>query len=419
MTTPRHPALTFIFITIMLDMLAMSLVIPVLPRLVLGFMQGDTASASRIIGIFGTAWALMQFVFSPIMGGLSDRFGRRRVILISCFGLGFDFILMALAPGIGLLFIGRIISGITGASISTAQAYIADISAPEKRAANFGLMSVAFGLGFVLGPALGGVLGQINPRLPFWVAAALSLANAAYGVFILPESLPPESRAQKFSWRKANPIGALNMLRVHTGLVPLATIHFLFWLSRAALVSVFVLYCTYRYHWSIATVGLAFAAVGICSAVVGGFMVKPVVSALGERISLVIGLLFGAGGMVLFGLATTPALFWLGIPVMSLMGLATPALQGLMTARVNPYEQGELQGAIGSVGAIAQMIGPVMFSFVFAQSISATPLFNTHIPGAPFYLAALLLAAAALVARQTKRPEAVTPPANLETQLPI
>jgi DHA1 family tetracycline resistance protein-like MFS transporter len=419
MTSPRHPALTFIFITIMLDMLAMSLVIPVLPRLVLGFMQGDTASASRIIGIFGTAWALMQFVFSPIMGGLSDRFGRRRVILISCFGLGFDFILMALAPGILLLFIGRIISGITGASISTAQAYIADISAPEKRAANFGLMSVAFGLGFVLGPALGGVLGQINPRLPFWVAAALSLANAAYGVFILPESLPPESRAQKFSWRKANPIGALNMLRVHTGLLPLATIHFLFWLSRAALVSVFVLYCTYRYHWSIATVGLAFAAVGICSAVVGGFMVKPVVSALGERISLVIGLLFGAGGMVLFGLATTPALFWLGIPVMSLMGLATPALQGLMTARVNPYEQGELQGAIGSVGAIAQMIGPVMFSFVFAQSISATPLFNTHIPGAPFYLAALLLTAAALVARQTKRPEAVTPPASLETQLPI
>jgi DHA1 family tetracycline resistance protein-like MFS transporter len=406
--TPRHAALAFIFVTIMLDMLAMSLVIPVLPRLVLGFMHGDTASASRVIGIFGTAWALMQFIFSPIMGGLSDRFGRRRVILISNFGLGFDFILMALAPGIGLLFIGRIISGITGASISTAQAYIADVSSPEKRAANFGLMSVAFGLGFVLGPAAGGILGQINPRLPFWVAAGLSLANAMYGYFILPESLPPEQRS-KFSWRRANPAGALRMLWVHTGLAPLASIHFLFWLSRAALVSVFVLYCTYRYHWSIATVGLAFAVVGICSALVGGVLVKPIVAALGERISLVIGLGFGAAGMVLFGIAAQPALFWAGIPIMSLMGLATPALQGLMTQRVNAAEQGELQGAIGSVGAIAQMIGPVMFSFVFAQSISAAPLFNTHIPGAPFFCSAILLAAAALVSLQTKRPEAISP----------
>jgi DHA1 family tetracycline resistance protein-like MFS transporter len=417
MTTPRPAAITFIFVTIMLDMLAMSLVIPVLPRLVLGFMHNDTASASRIIGIFGTAWAVMQFIFSPIMGGLSDRFGRRRVILISNFGLGFDFILMALAPGIGLLFIGRIISGITGASVSTAQAYIADVSPPEKRAANFGLMSVAFGLGFVLGPAAGGILGQINPRLPFWVAAGLSLANAMYGYFILPESLAPERRVEKFSWRKANPAGALRMLWVHTGLVPLASIHFLFWLSRAALVSVFVLYCTYRYHWSIATVGLAFAVVGICSALVGGLLVKPIVSALGERISLVIGLAFGAAGMVMFGIATQPPLFWAGIPIMSLMGLATPALQGLMTARVKDYEQGELQGAIGSVGAIAQMIGPVMFSFVFAQSISTAPLFNTHIPGAPFFCSAILLAAAALVSLQTKRPEAILPPAF--SQLPI
>jgi DHA1 family tetracycline resistance protein-like MFS transporter len=412
MPTPRH-AIAFIFVTIMLDMLAMSLVIPVLPRLVLGFMHGNTANASRIIGIFGTAWALMQFIFSPIMGGLSDRFGRRRVILISNFGLGFDFILMALAPGIGLLFVGRIISGITGASVSTAQAYIADVSAPEKRAANFGLMSVAFGLGFVLGPALGGILGQINPRLPFWVAAGLSLTNAMYGIFVLPEPLAPENRTKNFSWRKANPAGALRMLWIHTGLAPLASIHFLFWLSRAALVSVFVLYCTYRYHWSIATVGLAFAVVGICSALVGGLLVKPIVSALGERISLVIGLFAGAAGMVMFGLAAQPTLFWAGIPIMSLMGLATPALQGLMTQRVNPAEQGELQGAIGSVGAIAQMIGPVMFSFVFAQSISATPLFQTHIPGAPFFCSAILLTAAALVSLQTKRPEALTPPAPL------
>jgi len=411
MTRIRHAALAFIFVTIMLDMVAMSLVIPVLPRLVLGFLQGNTASASRIIGIFGTAWALMQFFSAPVMGALSDRFGRRPVILISNFGLGFDFILMALAPGIALLFVGRIISGITGASVSTAQAYIADISAPEKRAANFGLMSIAFGLGFVLGPALGGVLGQINPRLPFWVAAALSLANASYGFFILPESLAPENRVQKFSWRHANPAGALHMLRVHTGLLPLAGIHFMFWLSRTALVSIFVLYCTYRYHWSIAMVGLCFAVVGICSALVGGLLVKPLVGAIGERLSLVAGLLCGAAGMALFGIATAPALFWLGIPVMSLMGLATPALQGLMTARVQNFEQGELQGAIGSVGAIAQMIGPVMFSFVFAQSISGTALFAIRLPGAPFFCAAAILALAAAAALKTKGPEAITPPA--------
>lgn len=415
MTTAKAPkhALAFIFVTITLDMLAMSVVIPVLPRLVLGFMHGDTASASRIIGLFGTAWALMQFIFSPIMGALSDRFGRRRVILISNFGLGLDFILMALAPGIGILFIGRIISGITGASISTAQAYIADITPPENRAASFGLMSVAFGLGFVLGPALGGIAGQINPRLPFWVAAGLSLVNACYGIFVLPESLAPENRVA-FSWRKANPLGSLKMLRSHLGLLPLAGIHFLFWLSRAALPAIFVLYCAYRYGWNTETVGLMFAVVGIFSALVGGVLVKPVVRWLGERRSLVAGLVFGAAGMVIFGLAARQEVFWVGIPLLALMGLSTPALQGLMTARIDANEQGALQGAIGSVAAIAQMIGPSLFAFVFAQSISGhNAVFGTHMPGAPFYLAAALLLAAAAMGLRTKKPEASLPPAFL------
>jgi DHA1 family tetracycline resistance protein-like MFS transporter len=399
--TPRRAALAFILVTIMLDMMAMAIVIPVLPRLVLGFMHGDTATASRIIGIFGTSWALMQFIFSPIMGALSDQFGRRRVILISNFGLGLDFILMALAPGLSLLFLGRIISGITGASISTAQAYIADISPPEKRAANFGLMSVAFGLGFVLGPALGGLLGQINPKLPFWVAAAFSLTNALYGLFVLPESLAPENR-ERFSWRNANPLGALHMLRVHTGLLPLAFIHFLFWLSRAALPAIFVLYTAYRYGWSIATTGLAFGGVGVCSMLVGGLLVKPTVSRFGERATLVIGLLCGGAGTAVFGLASTATLFWVGIPIMSLLGLATPALQGLMTRRIAATEQGQLQGALGSVGAISQMIGPSLFSFVFAQSITGHgALFGTRLPGAPFYLSALLLVLAAAMAART------------------
>jgi len=394
----RRAALAFILVTIMLDMLAMSLVIPVLPRLVLGFLGGHTATASKVIGVFGTAWALMQFVFSPVMGSLSDRFGRRPVILISNLGLGLDYILMALAPGIGLLFVGRIISGITGASISTAQAYIADVSPPNKRAANFGLMSVAFGLGFILGPAIGGLLGQVNPRLPFWVAAGLSLSNACYGFFVLPESLKSDSRSQ-FSWAMANPLGSLRFLRINTGLLPLAAVHFLLWLSRAVLPAILVLYATYRYHLSIAMIGLFFAGVGLCSMIVGGLMVKPAVARFGERASLILGLSFGAAGMALFGDAKSVTLFCVAIPVMSLLGLATPGLQGLMTTRINPAEQGQLQGALGSVTAISQMIGPGMFSFAFAASLTS------HAPpGTPFYIAAILLIAGAGLAWRAGEP---------------
>jgi DHA1 family tetracycline resistance protein-like MFS transporter len=299
---------------------------------------------------------------------------------------------MALAPGIGLLFIGRIISGITGASMSTAQAYIADVSPPEKRAANFGLMSVAFGLGFILGPAFGGLLGQLNPRLPFWVAAALSLGNAGYGYFILPESLGAANRV-KFSWRQANPLGSLQFLRGNAGLLRLAAVHFLFWLSRAILPAIMVLYVTYRYHLSIAAIGLLFAGVGVGSMLVGGLLVKPIVARLGERITLVIGLACGAAGTAIFGYAGSIAVFSLGVPVMSLIGLAASGLQGLMTRRINPNEQGHLQGALGSVTAIAQMIGPGLFSVLFAFSLSL------HAPpGTPFYVAAALLVVAAGVA---------------------
>src|SRR5262245_49717009 len=211
---PRSAAVVFIFITVVLDMLALGLIVPVLPKLVVEFMGGDTAGAARISGLFGTAWALMQLVFSPLLGALSDRFGRRPVILISLFGLGLDYVLMALAPSLRWLFAGRVISGITAATFATANAYIADVSPPERRAAGFGLLGAAFGLGFVLGPALGGVLGSIGPRLPFWAAAGLTLANALYGVFVLPESLPRERRA-RFEWRRANPIGSLRLLATH------------------------------------------------------------------------------------------------------------------------------------------------------------------------------------------------------------
>ena len=384
-------AIAFILVTVMLDMLAMAIIIPVLPKLVLGFLGNDTARAARVFGVFGTAWALMQFLFSPVLGALSDRFGRRPVILLSNFGLGIDYVLMALAPGLGLLFVGRVISGITAASMSTAGAYIADVSPPEKRAAGFGLISVAFGVGFVLGPALGGVLGQVDPRLPFWVAAGLSLANGMYGLLVLPESLPRDRRAS-FAWRRASPIGALGLLRAHPGLLGLAAISFLYYLAHQALPAVFVLYGDYRYGWDERTVGLTFAGVGVCSAVVGGLLVRPVVRRFGERRSLIAGLAFGMLGFVIFGLAPTGWVFWSGIPVLALWGLASPAAQGLMSRHVSPLEQGRLQGANSSLMGLTGLIGPGLFTTIFAYFIA--PDTGWRLPGAPFLLAAVLIAAA-------------------------
>jgi len=266
--TPRRAALAFIFVTVVLDMLALGMIVPVLPKLVEDFVGGNTARAAEIYGLFGTVWALMQFVFSPVLGGLSDRYGRRPVILLSNLGLGLDYLVMALAPGIAWLFVGRVISGITAASFSTAYAYITDVTPPEKRAASFGMMSAAFGLGFVLGPAIGGVLGHIDPRLPFWVAAGFSLLNYLYGLLVLPESLAPERR-ERFSWRRANPVGSITLLRSHRELFGLAFVNFIGSIAHEALPTTFVLYAMYRYGWNERTVGLAIAAVGVCSAIVG------------------------------------------------------------------------------------------------------------------------------------------------------
>ena len=400
---PRRAAIAFVMVTVVLDMLAMSIIIPVLPRLVLDFSGGDTAAASGALGLFGTAWNLMQFAFSPIIGALSDRFGRRPVILISNFGLGLDYVLMALAPGLGLLFVGRIISGITAASISAAGAYIADVSPPERRAAGFGLMNVAFGAGFVLGPAIGGLLGGFDPRLPFWVAAGLSLLNGAYGAIVLPESLPRDRRAP-FSWRRANPVGALNLLRGHRQLLGVASVNFLFFLAHQSLQSVFVLYGTYRYGWSEGTVGLTLAAVGVCSALVGGVLVKPAVARLGERRALLTGLLFGLAGFLIFGLAPTGAVFWAGLPVLSLMGLVGPAAQAIMTRLVAPTEQGRLQGANSSVTSLAGLVGPGLFTTVFAVAVR-----DGHQPGAPYLLAAAIMLATMGVAAAVTRRGALTP----------
>jgi DHA1 family tetracycline resistance protein-like MFS transporter len=396
----REAAFAFIFATVLLDMLTIGIIVPVLPKLVVDFMHGDTETAAEVYGLFGTAWALMQFLFSPIQGALSDRFGRRAVILISNLGTGLDYVLMALAPTIGWLFLGRVISGITAASISTAYAYIADVTPPEQRAARFGLLGAAFGAGFVLGPALGGLAGSISPRLPFWIAAALSLANAAYGVFVLPESLPHERRAP-FAWRRANPLGSLTLLRQHAELLGLAGVTFLLDLAHAVLPSVSVLYMAYRYGWDERIVGFTMAGVGVCAIIVQGGVVGAVTTRFGERAALMIGLAFGIAGFAVFGLATTGIGFWLGIPLMALWGLAGPASMGLMSRRVSGSEQGALQGANGSIMGIANLIGPIVFTQTFAAAIGSGRLWQ--LPGAPFLLAALLLVAAAIMGWRVTR----------------
>jgi MFS transporter, DHA1 family, tetracycline resistance protein len=388
-------AVAFIFVTILLDMFALGLIMPILPKLVESFLDNDTASAARVFGLFGTAWAVMQFFFSPILGGLSDRFGRRPVVLLSNLGLGLDYVLMALAPSLSWLFVGRVISGITAANVSTAFAYIADVTPPEQRAAVFGKIGVAFGAGFILGPAIGGLLGGMDPRLPFWVAASLSFTNTLYGWLILPESLPPERRVP-FRWKNANPLGALHLLRSNRVLGGLSVVNFIAQLAHVVLPSTFVLYATFRYGWDATTVGLTLAMVGICAMAVQGAAIGPIVRRFGERRALLLGLGSGAIGFLIFGAAPTGPLFWLGIPVMALWGVAGAATQALMTRLVTPEQQGQLQGATNSVQSVSQLLGPFLFTLTFAWFIGAeAPL---KLPGAPYFLAAALLVVALVIA---------------------
>jgi DHA1 family tetracycline resistance protein-like MFS transporter len=397
-SSARGAAVAFIFVTILLDMLALGLIMPILPKLVESFVNNDTARAARIFGVFGTAWALMQFFFSPILGSLSDRFGRRPVVLLSNFGLGLDYVLMALAPSLIWLFVGRVISGITSASVSTAFAYIADITPAERRAAVFGKVGAAFGAGFILGPAIGGLLGDIDPRLPFWAAAALSFANTLYGFLILPESLPRDRRAP-FRWKSANPIGALRLLRSDRILAGLSVVNFFTQLAHAVLPSTFVLYASYRYGWDSKTVGVTLAMVGICAMAVQGAGIGPIVRLFGERWSLLLGLACGAAGFFIFAIAPTGPLSWLGIPVMSLWGVSGAAIQSLMTRQVASDQQGQLQGANSSVQSISQLLGPFLFTLTFAYFIGA--MAPMQLPGAPFFLASALVVLGLVIAAST------------------
>jgi DHA1 family tetracycline resistance protein-like MFS transporter len=391
---PSRAAFAFVFVTVLLDMLALGLVVPVLPELIKAFRGGDSASAARIVGYFAAAWALMQFVFQPILGALSDRFGRRPVIILSNIGLGLDYILMAVAPSLWFLFVGRLISGITAATYSTAGAYIADVSPPEKRAARFGMLGAAFGLGFVIGPAVGGLLGDIGLRLPFWGAAVLSLVNGIYGFFVLPESLARNRRAN-FSLTRANPVGSFRLLRSSFALSRLALASFLQRFAHGSLPSMFVLYVDYRYGWSVRAVGIALGAVGIAQTIVSGGLVRVSIARLGERGTLFLGFFTGIAGFAGFAFASNGLMLYLALPLVALWGVANPAIQSLQTRRVGVSEQGQLQGAQSSFNSIADMTGPLIFSQLFAAAIATgAPI---HFPGAPYLLAAVFVTAAMIV----------------------
>jgi DHA1 family tetracycline resistance protein-like MFS transporter len=403
----RHQAaIAFIFVTAVLDIVAMGIIIPVLPSLIEEFV-GSNASAGWINGVFVALWAGMQFVASPIIGSLSDKYGRRPVILLSTVGLSADYVLMALAPNLWWLAVGRIVAGITSSSFTTVFAYMADITPPEGRAKAYGMIGAAFSAGFVAGPLLGGFLGEISPRAPFWVAAAMSGLAFLYGLLVLPESLVPEKR-MAFSWRRANPFGAMMLLRSHPELSGLAAVTFLLHFAHHVFSAVFVLYAAYRYNWHAWEVGVLLAMVGVLDMIVQGLLVSRVVKRFGDRATMVFGLFGGAVGIALMGLAPTGLVFTLAMIPNALWGLAMPTLQSLMTQHVSESEQGQLQGATMSVASIAGVASPLFFGAVYAFSIGeGSPL---PYPGMAFLIASLVLLSAALLgwslARKAGRAEA-------------
>ncbi len=403
-SAPRRAALLFIFITALLDIIALGIMIPVLPNLVKQFAGGDTALAAQYTLLFSVTWGLMQFLFGPILGMISDRFGRRPVLLISILGLGVDYLFMALAPTLRWLYVGRVINGITSASFSTANAYVADITPPQERARAFGLLGAAFGVGFLVGPAAGGALGNINLRLPFFVAAGLALCNWLYGYFVLPESLACEHRSPQLRWQKANPLGAFRLLGERAHLTGLAQINFLYQLAHNVFPSIFVLYVGYRFGWGpLGAAGMLFAT-GLLTILVQTLLVGRVVRALGERGALLTGLVCAVLAFLIYAFATNPLQFYAGVPCGALSALILPSLQSLMSRRVPASQQGNLQGINSAFMGIAAIIGPSVYLSTLAFAVRDDA--KLHLPGLPILIASAFCATAFGLAAYLARPVA-------------
>ncbi len=400
------PALVFIFITLLIDVTGLGIIIPVFPKLIEQLIHGNISQAASWGGWLTFSYALMQFVFSPVLGGLSDRFGRRPVLLFSLFGFGLDYILQGFAPTIEWLFVGRLLAGVTGASFTTATAYIADISTPEKRAQNFGLVGAAFGVGFILGPAVGGFLGQYGPRVPFFVAAGLTMVNFLYGLFILPESLAPENR-RPFDWRRANPVGSLLGLGKYPVILGMVASLVLVYVAGFAVQGTWTFYTMEKFGWDEKTVGLSLAAIGLSFAIVQGGLSRVIIPKLGQQRSVYVGLLFSAIGYVLLGSANQSWMMFAFMAVYALGGIAGPSIQGLISTQVPANEQGELQGALTSLTSTTSIFGPLIMTNLF--SFFTSPQAPAYLPGAPFFLGSVLFLTSAILARRgLKRSMAVS-----------
>lgn len=397
----KQAALGFIFATLFIDIMGLAIIIPVIPKLIEKLIHGNVSDASWYGGWLMVAYAIMQFLCAPIIGNLSDRFGRRPVLLCSLLGFAIDYTFSAFAPTIAWLFVGRIIAGITGASYTTANAYIADISEPEKRAANFGLVGVAFGLGFIIGPALGGLLGKYDIHYPFIAAAALALLNAIYGFFILPESLSEEHR-RPFELKRANPLGTLLQLKKYKSVIGLAASLFLIYMAGQAVQSVWTYYTMQKFNWNAGTVGFSLAAVGVLTACVQGGLIRLILPKLGNERSIWIGLLLYASGLILFAFATKGWMMFAFLVPYCLGGIAGPAIQGYISNSVPPGAQGELQGGLTSLMSLSAIIGPLLMTQTFYYFTRPNPFFQ--FPGAPYVIgSALMLLSAILAIRSFRR----------------
>jgi MFS transporter, DHA1 family, tetracycline resistance protein len=397
---PRKPALGFIFITLVLVMLGVGIIIPVLPALVTQFKGGDIAESSGSFGLLMGAFGAMQFIASPILGSLSDRFGRRKVILVALSGTAVDYVIMGWAPTLGWLFLGRLISGATAGVLAACNAYVADVTPPDKRAQGYGIIGAAIGVGFVVGPSIGGLLGNHNPRLPFFAAAACVAVNVIYGAFVLPESLMPENR-RPFSWKRANPVGSILALRRFRGVLDLAWMYFLLMFGQSMLQTVWALYTTYRFEWTPRDVGLSLTCVGVTSAVIQGGLVKRIIAFTGERKGLVAGLIFSSIAMAGYGSATHGWMIYAIILVGAWGGITGPAAQALITTHVPPNEYGAVQGSLSGMSSLAYVFAPLVASWSFGKCIAANA--SWHVPGIAFYEAsALTLLALVLALRSFK-----------------
>ena len=399
----RKPATGFIFVTLVLSVVGFGLLIPVLPSLVKEFKGGDVAAGSHAYGVIISTYALMQFIGSPIMGSLSDRFGRRRIILIATAGSAIDYVIMANAPTLAWLFVARVIAGFTAGVLSTANAYIADVTPPEKRAQSFGILGAAFGIGFVIGPVLGGFLGHYNLRLPFWVAAGCAALNWLWGFFVLPESLKVENR-RPFEWKRANPIGALMALKHLPTVLALAGSYFILMLAQTMLQSTWALYMDARYQWGPLQVGLSLMSVGVLSGLVQATLVKKIVPKIGETRAVVIGFIISICAQIGYGLATHGWMIYAILIAGAFAGISQPALQSYITKHVPPNEQGAVQGVYGGLASLAGIPGPLIGTFILAWAIG--PNRAPILAGSSFFGGAIFTAIALYLTLRTFRKDA-------------